>query len=47
MNKIMKSEDQQKMLASGLTKEEYELKEAETHRRENPEDYIKQEIYLE
>ena len=40
-------EDREKMLASRMTKEEYERHQKEQHRRDHPEDYEKQETYLE
>ena len=40
-------EDKQKMLESRMTKEQYEKQQAEKHRKDHPEDYQKQEIYLE
>jgi hypothetical protein len=44
-NKLSK-EDNQKMISSRMTKEEYEKNEQEQHKKDQPEDYEKAETYL-
>ena len=47
MEKLMDPKEKQAMIDSRMSKEEFELAQAEEHRRQNPLDYEEQKIYLE